>query len=154
MQLLNCIISLCGGSHYSLGLICNDWLSSTSQPKMGSFIDYTQTEKKNPGDQHKILIIRNYLLGLFHLSSMSFTLILVMNFSTPSPPAQEYAIDHDVSYRQLQACAFTYWCCSYWFQCVELCPSCVGDLSTLTGLLYQHPSQALTNNLHQDITFN
>ena len=29
------------GSHYSLWLICNDWLSSTSQAKMDSHIDYT-----------------------------------------------------------------------------------------------------------------
>lgn len=53
-------------SHYSLGLICNDWLSSTGRAKMGCFIDYTQTEKIIPGVQHKILIMRNYPLSLLH----------------------------------------------------------------------------------------
>lgn len=60
---------------------------------MGCFIDYTQTEKIIPGVQHKILIIRNYPLSLLHFYPLSFTLILVMNYSTPCPPSQKYAID-------------------------------------------------------------
>lgn len=31
------------GSHYSLGLICNDWLSSGGRAQMDSVIDYTQS---------------------------------------------------------------------------------------------------------------
>lgn len=155
-------VALCE-SHYSLGLICNDWLSSTSRAQIGALIDYTQTNKKNPVVQHKILIMRNYLHSTLHFSPISLTLIPVIYISTPSSPSEEYAIDQacmcEISCArvhvfvwvvdgQLWATVFTYWPCSYWLRSGDPYPSCVGNPSTLTGLLYHQSSQALTSDSH------
>lgn len=87
VQLLNCITLPLWGSHYSLWLICNDWLSSTTRAQTDPHIDYTQSKKENPAVQHKILIV----IAPPPLPNITHSVIPVTYFSTP--PQKKYAID-------------------------------------------------------------
>lgn len=146
VQLLNCITLPLWGSHYSLWLICNDWLSSTTRAQTDPHIDYTQSKKENPAVQHKILIVTapqyhslcNPSYVFQHTSSEKicyWSAICVYVFECVC-----------VEDGQLWASVFTYQRCSYWLCSGDPYLSCVGDPSTLTGLLYHHSSQTLTND--------
>lgn len=75
------------GSHYSLWLICNDWLSSTSRAQMDSPIDYTQTKKKkNPVVQQNTDYEKLSSQPPSLLSNITHSIIPLMYFSTPPLP--------------------------------------------------------------------
>lgn len=74
------------GPHYSLWLICNDWLSSTSRAQMDSLIDYTQTKKIKKKIQWSNT--KHWLWKTISTASFTIThsIIPLVYFSTPPLP--------------------------------------------------------------------
>lgn len=128
------------GAHYSPRLICNERPSSTALKWTLTLISLWMKRKScclrtthapSPPFQHRPQFNPNYL---FHKNIVLISRIGVACLFF-------YADDG----RQ-QASVFTIRPCSYWLWSGDKYLSWGGDPSTLTGLLYHHPSQTLTNH--------
>lgn len=123
------------GSHYSPRLICNERLSSATRLQMDSYIDFTLNKKKIQLSEDKTPITGT--------SNIVHTVILIMYFRRIN--YQPYGCLCLNGRGRQRASALANWPCSYWLWSGDKYLSCGGDPSTLTGLLYHHPSQTLPN---------
>lgn len=112
------------GSHYSLWLICNDWLSPTSRAQMDPLIDYTQTKTKIQWS-NTMLIMRNYLHSPFTSRQYRSLYNPIYVFQHTSSPSEEYAID------QAWMCAHT---------CVFMCVCVSCGRTALSLFLHTNPA--------------
>ena len=118
--------------------------------------------KKNPVVQHNTDYEKLSSKPLSLLSNITHSIIPLMHFSTPPLPHKNMLLIRPVcvhicvflyvrlcgSWTDSSEPVYTYRPCSYWLRSGDPYPSCVGDPSTLTGPLYHHSSQTLTNDSH------
>lgn len=144
VQLLNCVIL---PPCHSLWLICNNWPSSSPPTQMDSHIDYTQSKKKKKKIQlsntkHSPPIIAppyhslcnpSYVFvhaPLWRICYWSAICVYVFVHFSVCECVCVFA-----GAGQPWASVFTCRSCSYWLCSGEPYLGCVGDPSTLTGLL-------------------
>lgn len=135
------------GSHYSLWLICNDWLSSTSRAKMGLSLIVLKLEEKKQRSAKPLHSNPSYIY-----------------FNTNSSSSVEHTIDQAwvfvlavCTQRVCVGWRWTAWSLYFYILALVLLasvyPSCVEDPSTLTGLLCQHSSHGSGQQLAQRYRF-